>query len=247
MADCFKLLHFHLGSQITEHPRRQDRAERGRPHLHRASQGAAPGCSISTSAAAWAWTTTARRPTSSRSINYTLAGVRQRRRLPHPERLRRSRRPAPDHHLRERAARWSPTTACWCSTSWACRRSSGDGRHPAAATRKRPSSRCSTSRTTYNNLTTRQRARELTTTRQQALDMAMNLFSAATCRSTSGAWPRSSSGRSARRSAEDRRSSWTRSRRSCKGSTRSSRTPTSATSRCSSRCPTAGRSSSSSR
>ena len=48
-----------------EHPHRQGGAQRSGPHLRRAGQGAAPGSNISTSAAGWASTTTARRPTSS--------------------------------------------------------------------------------------------------------------------------------------------------------------------------------------
>ena len=65
--DCLKLLHFHLGSQITQHPHHQERAERGGPRLLRSGQATAPGWSSWTSAAGWASTTTVRRPTSSRA------------------------------------------------------------------------------------------------------------------------------------------------------------------------------------
>ena len=72
MDDCLQLIHFHLGSQITNIRKVKDaltEAARVYVELHRARGRAA---STSTSAAAWASTTTARRPTSSRSINYTL-------------------------------------------------------------------------------------------------------------------------------------------------------------------------------
>ena len=47
------------------------------------------------------------------------AGVRQRRRLPHQERLRREPAfPHPIDHQRIGPGRWSPTTACWSSTCW---------------------------------------------------------------------------------------------------------------------------------
>ncbi len=54
------------------HPQRQGGAARGRAHLRRALQARARRCATSTSAAAWASTTTARRPTSPSSMNYTM-------------------------------------------------------------------------------------------------------------------------------------------------------------------------------
>ena len=72
MDDCLQLIHFHLGSQITNIRKIKDaltEAARVYVELHRARGRAS---STSTSAAAWASTTTARRPTSSRRINYTL-------------------------------------------------------------------------------------------------------------------------------------------------------------------------------
>ena len=99
---------------------------------------------------------------------------------------------------------------------------------------------------TYNNVTARN-ALEAFHDAQQALDMALEpVQQAATCRSSSAAWPRTCSGRSAPSSSASCRR-WTRCRRICRTSTSSCRTPTSATSRCSSRFPTAGRSSSCSR
>ena len=67
MQDCFKLLHFHLGSQIpniriVKHALNE--AARIYTELAKAGRRAS---STSTSAAAWAWTTTARRRTSSRA------------------------------------------------------------------------------------------------------------------------------------------------------------------------------------
>ncbi len=67
MDDCFKLLHFHLGSQITNIRHIKGALERSGADLRRPGQARAPGWSISTSAAGWASTTTARRPTSSRA------------------------------------------------------------------------------------------------------------------------------------------------------------------------------------
>ena len=48
------------------HPRHQGRAARGQPHLRRAARAWAPTCATWTAAAAWASTTTAARPTSTR-------------------------------------------------------------------------------------------------------------------------------------------------------------------------------------
>ena len=45
MEDCLKLLHFHLGSQITNIRNRQERAERGGARLRRARARSAPACS----------------------------------------------------------------------------------------------------------------------------------------------------------------------------------------------------------
>ena len=39
MLDCLQLLHFHIGSQITEHPRHQGRAARGRAASSSSSHG----------------------------------------------------------------------------------------------------------------------------------------------------------------------------------------------------------------
>ena len=63
MLDCFELLHFHIGSQITDIRDDQGRDPRGEPHLRRScARSGVPHRSTSTSAAASASTTTARRP-----------------------------------------------------------------------------------------------------------------------------------------------------------------------------------------
>ncbi len=65
--DCFKLLHFHLGSQITNIRHIKQALNEAARDLRRPVTAAGPGWSISTSAAAWASITTARRPISSRA------------------------------------------------------------------------------------------------------------------------------------------------------------------------------------
>ena len=66
MLDCLELLHFHLGSQISAIRAHQGRAARGVPDLRRAARDGRARRTYSTSAAASASTTTARRPTSTR-------------------------------------------------------------------------------------------------------------------------------------------------------------------------------------
>ena len=99
MADCLQLVHFHLGSQITNIRNIKDaltEAARVYVELHRVGAGVQvprrrrrPGHRL-------------RRLADRLRVVRQLhaAGVRQRRRLPHQERLRRGRRAAPDHHLR---------------------------------------------------------------------------------------------------------------------------------------------------
>ena len=67
MQDCFKLLHFHLGSQITNiRIIKNALNEAARIYCDLAKAGA--GVAVPRRrAAGWAWTTTARRPTSSRA------------------------------------------------------------------------------------------------------------------------------------------------------------------------------------
>ncbi len=67
MQDCFKLLHFHLGSQIPNiRIVKGALNEAARVYIELVKAGRRAR-STSTSAAAWASTTTARRPTSSRA------------------------------------------------------------------------------------------------------------------------------------------------------------------------------------
>ena len=102
MADCFKLLHFHLGSQIpnirvVKHALNE--AARIYAELHKAGAGLQ-------------YLDVGRRPrrrlrrlTNQLRVEHQLhaRGIRQRRRLSHPERVRRRRRAAPDDRVGERA------------------------------------------------------------------------------------------------------------------------------------------------
>ena len=173
MEDCFKLLHFHLGSQIPNiRIVKGALNEAARVYVELVKRRRRPA-STSTSAAASASTTTARRPTSSRASTTrcrntpTTSSTTSRRCATRPAcRTRRSSRRA--------AAPSSPTTACWSSTCSAC---------PASATSDVPtdgdattsSSRSSTCIETYRDLTARN-ALESYHDAQQALDMALNLF-----------------------------------------------------------------------
>ncbi len=103
-----------------QHPHRQRRAERGRARLHGAGQAGRrpavprrrrrPGRGL-------------RRLADELRIEHELhaRGVRQRRRLSHPERVRRGRRTRTRRSSRRAAAPRSPTTACSSSTCSACR------------------------------------------------------------------------------------------------------------------------------
>ena len=101
------------------------------------------------------------------------AGIRQRRRLPHPKRLRRSRRAASHDHLRKRPRRGGLSQRAGL-------RRAGRGRagRKRRARRNCPttsSSRCIDLLDTYQNLTARN-VLESYHDAQQSLDMAMNLF-----------------------------------------------------------------------
>ena len=101
MEDCFKLLHFHLGSQITNI--RQIKAavmEAARIYV----ELSAPGRGSEISRRRRRPGRRLRRLADQFRIERQLhaAGIRQRRGLSHPERLRRSRRDASDDHLRKR-------------------------------------------------------------------------------------------------------------------------------------------------
>ncbi len=99
LADCLQLVHFHLGSQITNIRKIKDaltEAARVYVELHRLGAGlkyldVGGGLGIDYDGSQTDFES---------SIELHAAGVRQRRRLPHQERLRRGRRAAPDDHLR---------------------------------------------------------------------------------------------------------------------------------------------------
>ena len=145
---------------------------------------------------------------------------------------------------RRAAAPSSPTTACSCSTCWASRASATRRCRP----RRTPSgsSRCIDLIETYNNVTARN-ALEAFHDAQQALDMALSLFNGGYLPLEQRSMAENLFWAICTKLQKHRRRRWPTCPRICRTSTSSCRTPTSATSRCSSRCPTAGRSSSSSR
>ena len=99
---------------------------------------------------------------------------------------------------------------------------------------------------TYNNVNARN-VLEAYHDAQQALDMALSLFTGGYLPLEQRSMAENLFWAICHQAAAHRRRRCPRCRRTCRTSTSSCRTPTSATSRCSSRCPTAGRSSSSSR
>ena len=120
MADCLKLLHFHLGSQITNIRQVKgavNEAARLYAELWRAGatglqlpgRGRRPRHRL-------------RRLADRFRIERELhaAGIRQRRHLSRAERLRRSRACRIPPSSRRAGAPSPPITACWCSTCWAC-------------------------------------------------------------------------------------------------------------------------------
>jgi len=85
----------------SQHPHREGRGQRGAQDLRRACEGRRPA-RVPRIEAASAWTTTARRPTSSRAST-TPRRVRGRRRLPRADGVRRRGREAPDDRVESRA------------------------------------------------------------------------------------------------------------------------------------------------
>ena len=173
MDDCFKLLHFHLGSQITNI--RHIKAalnEAARVYADLAKRGAG----LEFLDVGGGLGRRLRRLADQLRIERELhaAGIRQRRRLSRPDasatkpacRIRRSSPKA--------AGPWWPITACWCSACWAL-----PGR--ARTTFRRNCRRKSEQplrdlMDTYQNLTVRN-VLESYHDAQQSLDMAMTLFS----------------------------------------------------------------------
>ncbi len=104
MEDCFQLLHFHLGSQITNI--RQIKGalnEAVRVYVELAKQGA--GLKYLDVGGGLGVDYDGSQTNFESSANYTLAGIRQRRRLSRANRVRRGRRPPSHDHLRERPGR----------------------------------------------------------------------------------------------------------------------------------------------
>ena len=107
------------GQPDHQHPQHQERPDGSGPDLRRTGTASAPAFDISTSAAAWASTTTARRPTSSQSSTTrcrntpTTWSFASRASATRPACPIRPSSPS-------RAGPSSPTTACWSSTCWAC-------------------------------------------------------------------------------------------------------------------------------
>ena len=135
-------------------------------------------------------------------MNYTLAGIRQRRRLPHSDRLRRGGRAASDDHLRERprGRRLSQRARLQRAGRLRVRRREG-ARHSQSRTGSSRSSTWSRPTTTSRRATCSRRS----TTRSRRSTWRSACSTAATCRSTSAAWPRTCSGRSARSSRRSSR------------------------------------------
>ena len=242
MQDCFKLLHFHLGSQIPEHPHRQGRAERGGAGLHRARRRPAPGSKYLDVGGGLGVDYDGSQTNFESSVNYTLeeyandvvyhiqtvcddAGVK------HPTIVSESGRAIVAYH--------SVLIFNVLGVS-----AFGEEKIPEVITPDEAEQPVIDLLETYTNLTVRN-ALESYHDAQQALDMAMNLFTGGylpleqRCQAENLYWA------ILREAAEARRRRWTTCPRTCRASTTRWRTPTSATSRCSSRVPTAGPSSSS--
>ena len=111
MEDCFKLLHFHLGSQIT-HIRIIKNAlnEAARVYCELAKQGA--GLRYMDVGGGLGVDYDGSQTNFESSHELHAAGIRQRRRLPHPDGVRRGGRRRIRPSSPRAAARSPPTTAC---------------------------------------------------------------------------------------------------------------------------------------
>ena len=172
MQDCLKLLHFHLGSQITNIRIVKGALNEARARLHRAGQARRraavhrrrrrPGRRL-------------RRLADELRVEHELhaPGVRQRRRLPHPDGVRRSERAAPDDHLGERPGgrRLPQRAGVQRAGRLRLRRREGADRRPNQDWEQPILDLVET----YNNVTARN-ALEAFHDAQQALDMALSLF-----------------------------------------------------------------------
>ena len=117
MLDCLQLLALPPRQPDHQHPHDQAGPERGRAHLRRTGTARRrPAVPRRRRRAGRRLRRLADQLRVERQLH--LAGIRQRRGVPHPERLRR-RQGRPSDIVQRAAGRWSPTTACWSSTCWA--------------------------------------------------------------------------------------------------------------------------------
>ena len=118
LLDCFELLHFHLGSQISNIRNVKNALrEVGRFYVEVARQGAplkyldvGGGLGVDYDGSQTNFAS---------SMNYTTRGVRQRRRVLRDGGVRPRRACRTPPSSPSPAARWSRTTRCWWSTCWA--------------------------------------------------------------------------------------------------------------------------------
>ena len=219
MQDCFKLLHFHLGSQITNI--RHIKAalnEAARVYVELVQPRRRAGISRRRRRAGRRLRRLANQLRVERQLH--AAGIRQRRRLSHPKRVRRRRREASDDHFRKRPRGRGLSQRAGVQRA-------GRVRARARTTCRR---NCPTDveqplldlLDTYQNLTVRN-VLESYHDAQQSLDMAMNLF-------TGGYLPLEQRSLAENLYLGDLpqdpaagRSRWSSCPRSCRGSTRCSR------------------------
>ena len=193
MDDCLKLLHFHLGSQITN-IRNVKGALNEAARVYAELASSAPACSTSTSAAAWASTTTARRPTSSRAsttrsqeyandVVFRIKRVCDEAGVAHPTIISESGRAVVAYH--------SVLVFDVLGVS-----DFGDETVPTAATRTWEQPLTDLFETYQRRHAPATRSRSYHDA-QQALDVALNLFNLGYLPLEQRAWPRGSSGPSA--------------------------------------------------
>ena len=243
MEDCLKLLHFHLGSQITNiRIIKNALNEAARVYCELAKQGA--GLEYIDVGGGLGVDYDGSQTNFESSMNYTLQEY------------------ANDvvYHIQRCATKPASTHPTIISESGRAivgvpqHAGLQRARHASASARRRsrPSVKDDFEQPlvdlieTYHDVTRATRSRRYHDA-QQALDMAMNLFSGGYLPLEQRAHAENLFWAICEKICKLLPAAWTTCPRSCRRSRRCCRTPTSATSRCSSRCPTAGRSSSSSR
>ncbi len=246
--DWIKLIHFHLGSQITDIRFIKNGLPGDHAVLRRAARRWASTSRTSTSAAGSAWTTTARTPTSRLERELLAAGVRQRHRLHRRRGMPRAR--AADAALISESGRALTAHHALLllkvidvESQRGPGRPDADGGRPRAAARdgRRPQGRAAQERLPAADARDLPRPHVRQGTRARAVQQRRALAARARDR-------RADLLRDAQRHRAARRcGTATTSRTSSRTSRRRWSTATSATSRSSSRCRTAGRSTSSSR